>query len=85
MGKLLITVVGLLVSIRGIRIYSRTGLKGELLIAVAGFIFVLAYQADDVILGILAYVLINIGSLTLYRTEKVKWKAIFAPLSYYGK
>ena len=85
MGKFLITVVGLLVSIRGIRIYSRTGLKGELLIAVAGFIFVLAFQTNDVAMGIVGYVIINIGMLTLYRREKAKWKAIFGKLAYYDK
>lgn len=85
MGKIFITVVGILVSIRGIRIYSRTGLKGELLIAVAGFIFALAYQANDVPLGIVGYVLINIGMVILYKSEKIKWKAILGPLTYYNK
>ncbi len=85
MGKFLITVVGLLVSIRGIRIYSRTGLKGELLIGVAGFIFVLAFQTNDIALGIVGYVIINIGMLILYRSEKQKWKAIFGKLTYYDK
>jgi hypothetical protein len=85
MGKLLITIVGLLVSVRGIRIYSRTGLKGELLIAVAGFVFVLAYQANDMTLGIIGYIIINIGMVILFKTEKIKWKAVFGPLNYYGR
>lgn len=85
MLKLVVTAIGLLVSIRGIRIYSRTGLKGELLVAVAGFIFALSYQANDMPLAIIGYIILNIGMLILYKVEKIKWKAIFGKLTYLDK
>ncbi len=85
MAKILITILGLLVFIRGIRIYSRTGLKGELLIGVAGFIFMLAYQTNDIVLGITGYITINVGILLLYRIEKANWKGIFGKLSSYDR
>ncbi|MHB8068512.1 MAG: hypothetical protein ACYDIC_11505 [Desulfobaccales bacterium] len=85
MEKLIVSVIFLLITMRAIRIYSRTGLKGELIIATAGFIFLLGFYSNDTILMWIAFVILNVGLLILYSSEKHIVRQIYRQLTIYKR
>lgn len=85
MEKLIVSIIFLLITMRAIRIYSRTGLKGELIIATAGFIFLLGFYSNDTILMWIAFVILNIGLLILYSSEKYIVRQIYRQLTIYKR
>jgi len=85
LGKFLITFLFLLIAIRGVRIYSRTALKGELIIAASGFILLLSYYAHDAILGWIAFAIFNAGLLILYSFEINTVRQIYRQLTIYKR
>ena len=70
---------------RGLRIYARTGLKGELLVATACFVFLLSFFARDTIFMWIAFAMLNIGTIILYTSEKNKVKQIYKGLVIYKR
>jgi hypothetical protein len=85
LGKLIVALFCLLITIRGERIYARTGLKGELIVAAACFIFMLSFYSSDTILMWIAFVILNVGSLILYTSEKNMVKQIYRQLPMYKR
>ena len=85
MGKFILAFVFLLISIRGLRIYARTALKGELLVATACFVFLLSFFARDTIFMWIAFAMLNVGTIILYTSEKSKVKQIYRGLVIYKR
>lgn len=60
-----------------LRIYLRTGMKGELLIAIGGVILVLGVLIDNMFLGIGGFIIGNIGLIILATIEHDMRKEIY--------
>jgi len=85
MESFLVIIGCFLIIIRGVRIYPRTGIKGELIIALSGFILLLSYYAGDAILGIIGFVIFNVGLLILYTFESHIEREIHGQLPIYKR
>jgi hypothetical protein len=85
LGKFLLSFVFLLITVRGLRIYARTGLKGELIVATACFIFLLSFYASDTIFMWIAFGMLNVGVIILYTSEKKSVKQIYKGLTLYQR
>jgi heme/copper-type cytochrome/quinol oxidase subunit 1 len=85
LGKFILPVVFLIIAIRGLRIYARTGLKGEFIVATACFIFPLSFYARDTIFMWIAFGMLNVGVIILYTSEKKSVKQIYKGLTLYKR
>ncbi|MEW6296037.1 MAG: hypothetical protein AB1467_07185 [Candidatus Diapherotrites archaeon] len=85
MEKVIIIVIGLLFSIRGGKIYLRTGLKGELIRAIGIILIMISYHVDDIILGIIGFVIFNVGWLILVTFEGEICKEIYGNVRIYDR
>lgn len=75
----------LLVSVRGIRIYLRTGLKGELIGGIGIAILMLGYFGGDIIFVILGFVISNVGWLISFTLEMELRRDIYRKATIYEK
>jgi len=85
MERFIIIFGSLLVSIRGIRVYLRTGLKGDLIRSVGIFIFMFSYYVDDIILGIIGFVIFSVGWMILVTFEGELSKELYGQVTIYKR
>jgi len=85
MERFIIIFGSFLVSIRGIRVYLRTGLKGDLIRSLGIFIFMLSYYVDDIILGIIGFVIFNVGWMILVTFEGELSKEVYGQVTIYKR
>ena len=85
MQDFIIMFLCLLISIRGVRIYLRTGLKGELIGGLGISILMLAYFGEDIILVIIGFVISNVGWLILFTYENELCREIYGKATIYER
>jgi hypothetical protein len=69
--------------IAALRTFVRTGLKGELLRICGVVIFLFSYAISNIILGIVGFIIFNIGWIILVTIEHDKRKEIYRQTTFF--
>ena len=85
MDKFIITFLCVLFSFRGIKIYLRTGLKGEMIRSVGLYLIILSLMFDNIFFAIVGFTICSIGTLILYSFENDKWNENFGFLNMFDR